>query len=101
MSQPQLVLLVKFRTKLPLEKVLEIAENRADEFRALTGLQQKYYVQDSMSGEIGGLYLWDSPEAFTEYRDSELRATIAESYKTEGEPQIHVMSVLKILREDA
>lgn len=101
MPNPKLVLLVKFRTSLPLEEVLEIAERRADDFRALPGLQQKYYVQDTATGEIGGLYLWDSAEAFTEYRNSELRDTIAESYKTEGEPQIHVMNVLKTLRETA
>jgi len=57
MTQPALVLLVRFRSRLNLEEVMRVAEERASDFRALAGLQQKYYLQDSESGEIAGLYL--------------------------------------------
>jgi len=99
MANPKIALLVRFKSSLPLDEVMDVVNARADDFRALSGLIQKYYVHDTETGEYGGLYLWDSPEAFTAYRSSELRATIAAAYKTDGEPRIDVMDVLKTLRE--
>ena len=58
MAQTQFIVLVRFKSSLPFEELNRIVEERAPAFRALTGLQQKYYVQDPTSGEVGGLYLW-------------------------------------------
>jgi heme-degrading monooxygenase HmoA len=77
---------------------MDIINSRADDFKSLRGLQQKYYLQDETSGEFGGLYLWESKEDFTEYRESELRATIGKAYQTESEPRVEVMQVIKTLR---
>lgn len=99
MSHPQVVLLVKFKSSLSIDEAMEIAGNRMDDFRALKGLKQKYYLYDPASEEIAGLYLWDSPEALDEYRQSELRATIAAAYQAVGEPQVQVFQVKAPLRE--
>jgi heme-degrading monooxygenase HmoA len=98
MNQPSLILLVKFKSRLGYEEVVKVVDSRADEFRALEGLQQKYYLQDTATQEYAGLYLWESREDFLAYRDSELRATIAKAYQTEGEPRIEVFDVIKPLR---
>lgn len=95
-----MTLLVRFKSKLSFDEIMKIAEDRAPEFEALEGLQQKYYLQDPATGEIGGLYLWESPEALAAYRDSELRASIAEAYRAEGEPRVEVYRVVKTLRDD-
>ncbi len=100
MSHPALVVLVRFKSSLSLEEVTVVAESRIDEFRALAGLQQKYYVQDAATGEYAGLYLWRSPEEFAAFRDSELRASIAEAYQVQGEPRIEVYRCLKALRDE-
>ena len=100
MNTPKLTLLVRFKSKLPLDEVMRVGEKRAPEFAALEGLQQKYYLQDAATGEFGGLYLWESAEAFDAYRESELRASIAKAYQAEGEPRIEVYRVLKTLRDD-
>ena len=99
MDHPALILLVKFKTPLSLEEVIKVVDNRIDEFRALKGLQQKYYLQDPVTKEYAGLYLWESMEDFLSYRDSELRSTIAKAYQVEGEPRIEVFNVIKPLRE--
>jgi len=99
MSHPAIAMLVRVRSSLPQDDVLSVMEQRAPEFRALKGLRQKYYLQDAESGEFAGLYLWDSPEALAEYRDSELRASIAASYRAEGEIKVEVYRVLMPLRE--
>jgi heme-degrading monooxygenase HmoA len=100
MKKPELTLQVRFRSKLPFDELMKIAEERAPEFRALAGLQQKYYLHDPATGEISGLYLWESQEAFDAYRESELRATIAKAYQAEGEPRVEVFRVVKVLRDD-
>lgn len=100
MKNPEFTLHVRFRSKLPFDEVMKIVEERAPEFRALAGLQQKYYLQDPATGEIGGLYLWESQEALTAYRESELRASIAKAYQAEGEPRVEVYRVVKTLRDD-
>ena len=101
MTQPSKVLLVRFKSALPYEEAMAIAEARADQFRALPGLRQKYYLHDPATGEIAGLYLWDSPESFDAYRKSELRASIAEAYQAETPPRVEVYDVTKTLRTEA
>lgn len=101
MSHPELVLLVRFKSPLTLDQVLEIVDKRAPEFRALAGLQQKYYLQDASSGEYAGLYLWSSAEPLDAFRESELRASIAAAYQVQDEPRVEVYNVFKTLREDA
>jgi len=100
MNEPELTIFVRFKSPLPLDEVMKVMEKRAPEFEALAGLQQKYYLQDTDSGEYAGLYLWASTEAFAAYRDSELRATIATAYQVEGEPRVEVYRVIKTLRND-
>lgn len=99
MNKPSLILLVKFKSPLSLEEVEKVVDSRIEEFRVLKGLQQKYYLQEPATQEYAGLYLWESKEDFEAYRGSELRATIAKAYQTEGEPRIELFSVLKPLRE--
>jgi heme-degrading monooxygenase HmoA len=98
---PAMILRVRFKSGLPFDEVKKIVEERAPEFEALTGLQQKYYLQDPESGEVAGLYIWESAEALGEFRESELRASIAKAYRVQGEPHIEVYKVFKVLRDDS
>jgi hypothetical protein len=100
MPRPEMVMRVRFKSDLTLDQVTEIIEKRAPEFEALAGLKQKYYLQDVVSGEYAGLYVWETAEALAEFRESELRATIAKAYQAQGEPHIEVYKILKVLREE-
>ena len=100
MNHPEVVLLVRFKTSLSPEEVSRVAEERSPEFKALEGLQQKYYLQDVVSGEYAGLYFWKSTEALTEYRDSDLRTSISKAYQVHGEPRVEIYRIAKTLRED-
>ena len=55
MSTPVLILLVRFGSPLNLHDVTEVVEKRISEFRALTGLRRKYYLQDTDTSEYAGL----------------------------------------------
>jgi len=100
MGQPAFIVRIRFKSSLSFDQATKVVEERAPEFEAITGLQQKYYLQDEVSGEYAGLYLWESPEALAEYRDSELRASIAKAYQAQGEPDVEVYRVFKVLRND-
>jgi heme-degrading monooxygenase HmoA len=99
MAKPKLVLLVKFKSRLTAEEVRQVVDSRIGDFRALPGLKQKYYLEDSDTGELAGLYFWDSAEALSEYAQSELRASIAAAYQAEGEPRVEVFDVFDVLRD--
>lgn len=99
MSRPSVVLLVKFKSRLSPEEIRTAIDSRIDQFRALDGLQQKYYLEDPSTGEIAGLYLWKTPEALAEYKESELRATIAEAYQAVGDTRVEAYRVLEVLRD--
>lgn len=99
MTPTPMMLLVRFRSRLSFDELMEIAEQRSPEFEAIPGLIQKYYVEDVETGEVGGCYIWESAEALAEYQKSQLRATIGAAYQVEGEPRIDVYRVAKILRD--
>lgn len=90
---------VQFESALSEEEVIATANARADEFRALPGLVQKYYVKGSQPNHYGGVYFWDSKESLQAYRESDLAATIAEAYKVKGQPDIQTLDILFELRE--
>jgi heme-degrading monooxygenase HmoA len=99
MEKPSVMLLVKFKSSLSFDEVTRVVNSRKDEFRALDGLLQKYYLQEPATQEYAGLYLWRSKKDFDSYKDSELRKTIAGAYETIGEPRIEVFNIFEVLRE--
>ena len=93
-----IVLVVKVKTNLPEIELLKRAKAREPEFRALTGLIQKYYIKTG-PGQYGGVYVWDSVVSMKAYRESNLAKTIALAYEAIEAPSIEVMDVLFPLRD--
>ncbi len=73
-------------------------EERAPEFRALEGLEQKYYLHDPETGEYGGFYVWRSLDDVVAYRSSDLAASIAAAYQGVAAPEIKVYEIVLPLR---
>jgi heme-degrading monooxygenase HmoA len=97
-SRAKIVMVVTCRSRLSIDEIKRRYKERMPQFRALPGLVQKYYFHDEATGEIGGVYLWDSKEALQEYAESELRKTIVSAYEVEGTPRIDVLTVMDTLR---
>ena len=89
---------VKLRTALSEDELLEIAHERAPQFRAIEGLVQKYYVRRDAPGEFGGVYIWDSAESLAAFRESDLARSIAEAYQVTEPPEVEISEVLFPLR---
>lgn len=90
---------VKLKSSLAEEELLKIAHERAPQFRALPGLIQKYYVRRQGEGEFAGVYLWDSPESASRFRESDLAKSIAAAYEVLEPPVIETGEVVFPLRE--
>lgn len=92
--------IIKFRSSLSFDEVLEIARERKEEFLPISGLVQKYYIKSEEPGNYGGVYIWDSLESAAAYRNSELAASIPQAYKLMGPPEIEVFEVAFTLRAE-
>jgi heme-degrading monooxygenase HmoA len=92
------IMRVRVRSGLSFEELMRVAEERAPEFRKLPGLIQKYYARDAATGELWGVYLWDSHESLAEFRASELARSIPTAYDAVEEPERAVADVIMVLR---
>lgn len=95
-----IVMIVRFRSRMSDQEVLQTYEARAPRYRATAGLVQKYYLRFPATGEHGAVYLWESEEAMSAFRESELARTIPEAYQVQGVPDIQVAEVVMLLHPD-
>ncbi len=93
-----IIQVIKFKSNLTEENLLRTAHERVPQFKALSGLLQKYYFKTNQPGEYGGIYVWDSAESLQTYRISDLAASIPGAYEVVGTPNIELMEVLFTLR---
>ena len=100
MATPTYAVLVRMKTDLERSEIERIMRERAPEFRAIEGLEQKYYLADTEPGFYGGFYLWRSMDDVARYRESELAATIASAYQGIGAPEVRVFEIVMPLRDD-
>lgn len=97
---PAIILVVHFRSDLPDEEMKRRVEERMPRFREFPGLIQKYYSKDPVTGEWGGIYLWDSKASLDAFVGSELQRSIGAAYAVKGEPTIHRFLVGDVLRPE-
>lgn len=93
------VFLTLFKSGLPKNEVLKRFEDRANKYREVKGLLQKYYVHDESSGEFGGIYIFDTKENLEAFRNSVLSKSIGETYQYLEPPTRKVFSVSLVLYE--
>ncbi len=98
MSNPTHAVHVRLRSQLSHDEIVAIMNERAPEFRALEGLEQKYYLHDPETGEYGGFYVWRSLDDVVAYRSSDLAASIAAAYQGVGAPEVNVYEIVMPLR---
>ena len=92
--------LILFRSELPQEEVIRNFKERANKYREVRGLVQKYYLHDESSGEFGGMYLFDSKENLDAFRNSDLAKSIGAAQKTLESLTQKVFTVNHVLYQD-
>jgi hypothetical protein len=75
------ILFVRVRTDLDPEELERRLLERRPRFREVPGLVQKIYGRDPDSGDVCGIYFFESEDALAAYRESELAKTIPTAYE--------------------
>lgn len=88
-----------FQSGLSMEEIEKTSEERAEQYRKVPGLVQKYYVFDKALGRIGGIFVFDTFENLQAFQESDLARSTAEAYKFQGTPHGRVLEIAKVLRE--
>ena len=89
--------IIKLKSNLPEDELLQRAKMREPQFQAIPGLLQKYYVKIGPS-QYGGIYVWENTEALNHYRHSDLAKSIPEAYEIVQAPNVEIMDILFQLR---
>ena len=72
--------IIRFKTSLSYDEVNQRFNDRADQYRKVPGLIQKYYVKFD-EGEYGGVYMWDSNDSLNAWRNTNFSGTVANTYE--------------------
>lgn len=93
------VVFVTFESELSPDALERTLRERAEKFREVDGLVQKFYLQEEASGRVGGLYIFDSEASRDAVFASDLRDSIGEAYGVKGKLDVSMFHLLFPLRE--
>lgn len=91
------VVFILFKSNLPKEKVIKNFEARADLYRVVPGLVQKYYVHDDATGHFGGIHVFDSLETAEAFMESDLVKSIGNAQNSHEPPTVRLLHVDLVL----
>lgn len=75
------VLFVRVKSGLDEEELERRMLERRPRFRDVPGLVQKVYGRDNATGEMCGIYFFESDEALAAFRETELAQSIPDAYE--------------------
>ena len=75
------ILFVRIRSGLDRDEFDRRLVERRPRFREVPGLLQKVYGRDRETGDVCGIYFFDSDEALAAFRETELARTIPSAYE--------------------
>ena len=75
------VLFVRIKSSLKFEELERRLLERKPGFLEVPGLVQKIYGHDPASGDLCGIYFFESREALDDYRATELAKSIPDAYE--------------------
>jgi hypothetical protein len=93
------VLYVRIKSDLDRDEFDRRLLERRPQFREVPGLLQKVYGRDRTTGDVCGIYFFESEEALDAFRETELALTIPAAYEA-IDVRREVYDVLYALRPD-
>ena len=75
------ILYVRIKSDLDSEELDRRLNERKPRFLEVPGLIQKIYGRDEATGDVCGIYFFESKEALAAFRDTELAKTIPAAYE--------------------
>ena len=93
------ILFVRIKSDLDTAELERRLHERRPRFLEVPGLAQKFYGRDSSTGDMCGIYFFESQKALADFRDSELAKTIPTAYEA-TDTRREVYEVMFPLRPD-
>ncbi|MEJ2308843.1 MAG: YdhR family protein [Gammaproteobacteria bacterium] len=93
------IMYVRIKSDLDPEELDRRVNERKPLFLEVPGLIQKMYGRDEATGDVCGIYFFESKEALAAFRETELAKTIAAAYEA-TDIRIEVYDVLFPLRPE-
>ena len=75
------ILFVRVKSQLDAKELERRIDERKPRFLEVPGLVQKIYGRDETTGDVCGIYFFESQEALAAFRESELAKTIPTAYE--------------------
>ena len=75
------ILFVRIESGLDAQEFERRLVERRPRFREVPGLVQKIYGRDEMTGDVCGIYFFESKEELDAFRETELARTIPAAYE--------------------
>ena len=75
------ILFVRIKSQLDAKELDRRLIERKPRFFEVPGLVQKIYGRDEATGDVCGIYFFESQAALTTYRETELAQTIPTAYE--------------------
>jgi heme-degrading monooxygenase HmoA len=75
------ILFVRIKSSLSAQEFERRLAERRPRFREVPGLVQKIYGRDGETGNVCGVYFFESEDALAEFRETELARTIPTAYE--------------------
>jgi hypothetical protein len=74
---------------------MKVSEKRAARYQKVKGLLQKFSVSDPVSGDVGGVFVFDSKAYWKAFRDSDLAKSTGETYRFTEPLSARVLEIIK------
>lgn len=94
------ILSMRFKSGRSDEEQEAISRSSLPLFRNLAALKQKYYVRNHASGEVGGIYVWETSEALRDYLDGPIVKSVPDRFAVVGPVRIETFEVGGALTND-
>jgi hypothetical protein len=90
--------IVRYKSRLSHEDVGRRFDERADRYRQMPRLVDKYYVHFPDADGHEGIYIWDSPESLNAWRATNLAESPETTYAVVAPPSVELGEVMHVLQ---
>ncbi len=94
------VVFILFKSNLPKEDVIRNFGARADLYRAVPGLVQKYYIHDEKTDHFGGIHIFDTLENAEAFMSSALVKSIGNAQSSHEPPSVRLLHIDLVLHDE-
>jgi hypothetical protein len=87
--------LFRMKQQLPEPELKNLLAQLVEIYKKVPGLKHKYFILDTKTGEVGGIYTFESQDALDTYLKSDVYKDVVVS-NSQGEPKVEIFNVIAV-----